>query len=100
MAESQSKFEYEQIYGKLDVSVIRLRASDFGKDAKITDDDIAKYYEAHKAAQISLIAGVANGYLATPFCPLEVRREDWFFPGTEPTKLCPVHSGLGTGINP
>lgn len=47
--ESQSKFEYEQIYGKLDASVIRLRASDFAKDVKITDDDIAKYYEGHKA---------------------------------------------------
>jgi hypothetical protein len=47
--ESQSKFEYEQIYGKMDVSIVRLRASDFAKDVKITDDDIAKYYEAHKA---------------------------------------------------
>jgi peptidyl-prolyl cis-trans isomerase D len=47
--ESQSKFEYEQIYGKLDVSIIRLRASDFAKDVKNTDDDIAKYYEGHKA---------------------------------------------------
>jgi PPIC-type PPIASE domain/SurA N-terminal domain len=47
--ESQSKFEYEQIYGKLDVSIVRLRGSDFAKDVKMTDDDIAKYYEAHKA---------------------------------------------------
>ena len=49
VAESQSKFEYQQIYGKLDVSVIRLRSSDFAKEVKITDDDIAKYYDAHKA---------------------------------------------------
>ena len=49
VAESQSKFEYEQIYGKLDASVIRLHASDFAKDVKVTDDDIAKYYESHKA---------------------------------------------------
>lgn len=41
-----------------------------------------------------------TGYLATPFCPVDSTREEWFFPGTEPTQLCPVHSGLGTGIVP
>jgi peptidyl-prolyl cis-trans isomerase D len=47
--ESESKSNYEQAYGKNFVSVIRLRAADFAKDVKITDDDIQKYYEAHKA---------------------------------------------------
>jgi len=42
----------------------------------------------------------SNGFLATPFCPDSLHHWDWFYPGTEPTKLCPVHSGLGTGINP
>lgn len=49
MAESESKESYGQIYGKLDVAVVRLRSEDFQKDVKISDEDIAKYYEAHKA---------------------------------------------------
>src|SRR5947209_1028160 len=36
-------------YAKLYVSVIRFRATDFDKDIKISDDDIQKYYDAHKA---------------------------------------------------
>jgi hypothetical protein len=49
LPESESKATYEQAYGKLLVSVIRLRAADFAKEVKFTDDDIGKYYEAHKA---------------------------------------------------
>ncbi len=49
VAESQSKFEYEQIYGKLNASVVHLRASDFAKEVKVTDEDIAKYYDSQKA---------------------------------------------------
>ncbi len=41
-----------------------------------------------------------NGYLASPYCPLEVRRADWFYPGTEPTQLCPVHTPFGLGVTP
>jgi penicillin-binding protein 1A len=41
-----------------------------------------------------------NGFLVTPFCPLEVRRYDWFYPGTEPTQYCPIHAPFGTGISP
>ena len=41
-----------------------------------------------------------NGYLATPYCPLEVRHWDWFYPGTEPTKACPVHAPFGVGVTP
>jgi hypothetical protein len=33
----------------MDAAVVRLRDEDFEKDVKITDEDIAKYYEAHKA---------------------------------------------------
>jgi penicillin-binding protein 1A len=42
----------------------------------------------------------SNGYLATPYCPLEVRHWDWFYPGTEPTKVCPVHAPFGLGVSP
>jgi len=47
--ESESKSDYEQIYGKNFVTVVRLRAADFAKEVKVTDDDIRKYYDAHKA---------------------------------------------------
>lgn len=36
-----------------------------------------------------------TGYLATPFCPAADRRWDWFYPGSQPTQLCPIHGGLG-----
>ena len=49
VSESESKEYYEQAYGKLQVAVVRFREEDFEKDLKITDEDIAKYYEAHKA---------------------------------------------------
>jgi len=47
--ESESKSNYEQLYGKNFVSVIRLRAADFLKEIKVTDEDVQKYYETHKA---------------------------------------------------
>lgn len=49
VAESESLEYYEQAYGKLHVAVVRFREEDFQKDLKITDEDIAKHYEAHKA---------------------------------------------------
>jgi hypothetical protein len=36
-------------YDKFYVSVIRFRAADFDKDVKINDEDVQKYYDAHKA---------------------------------------------------
>jgi len=42
----------------------------------------------------------SNGKLATPFCPIEVRRWEWFYPGTEPNETCNVHSPFGVGITP
>jgi penicillin-binding protein 1A len=42
----------------------------------------------------------SNGFLATPFCPLEVRRWEWFYPGSEPTQVCQVHSPFGVGVTP
>ena len=49
LPESESKANYDEAYSKLFVSVIRLRTADFAKDIKATDDDVRKYYEAHKA---------------------------------------------------
>ena len=42
----------------------------------------------------------SNGYLATAFCPQDVRHWDWFYPGTEPTQSCPVHAPFGLGVSP
>src|SRR6266571_8881777 len=40
---------YDRAYDTLYVDLIRLRPADFEKDIKITDEDVQKYYEAHKA---------------------------------------------------
>ena len=40
---------FQRGYDKLFVSVIRFRSADFEKDVKINDEDIEKYYDAHKA---------------------------------------------------
>jgi penicillin-binding protein 1A len=42
----------------------------------------------------------STGFLATPFCPLNLRQWDWFFPGTEPSRVCPVHSVFGPALTP
>src|SRR5215213_9673350 len=43
------KENYERAYGKLSVAAVRVRSSELANAVKINDDDIAKYYEAHKA---------------------------------------------------
>jgi peptidyl-prolyl cis-trans isomerase D len=48
LPESESKSNYEQMYGKNFVSVVRVHSGDFQKEIKVSDDDIQKYYEAHK----------------------------------------------------
>ncbi|HXP35068.1 MAG TPA: peptidyl-prolyl cis-trans isomerase [Chthoniobacterales bacterium] len=48
LPESESKSNYEQLYGKNLVSVVRVRSADLLKEIKVSDDDIKKYYEAHK----------------------------------------------------
>jgi hypothetical protein len=40
---------FQRGYDKLYVSVIRFRSADFDKDVKINDEDVQKYYEAHKS---------------------------------------------------
>jgi len=47
--ETEIKTNYEQAYDKLYVGLIRLRPADFAKEITIGDDDVRKYYEAHKA---------------------------------------------------
>jgi SurA-like protein/parvulin-like peptidyl-prolyl cis-trans isomerase-like protein len=49
VADSESTEYYDQAYGKLHVAVVRFRTEDFQKDVKVTDEDVAKYFEAHKA---------------------------------------------------
>lgn len=48
--ESESKTAFEHYYGRVTVNVMRLQPGEFEKDIKVTDDDIGKYYESHKAA--------------------------------------------------
>ena len=54
VSEAESKSDFEKGYSKLFVSLIRLPAADFVKDVKITDEDVWKYYESHKAELKSL----------------------------------------------
>src|SRR5256885_6124189 len=49
LPESEIKSSYEQSYGKNFVSVIRVHGADFLKEIKVSDEDIKKYYEAHKS---------------------------------------------------
>lgn len=46
--ETEMRSNYEQAYAKMDVSVVRFKADDFGKDVQVSDDEIAKSYEARK----------------------------------------------------
>src|SRR5438034_166008 len=40
---------FQRGYDKLYVSLIRFRSADFDKDTKINDEDVQKYYDAHKS---------------------------------------------------
>ena len=46
---SELEETFRRGYDKLYVSLIRFRSADFDKDVKITDEDVQKYYDAHKA---------------------------------------------------
>ena len=48
LPESEVKSDYQERYGKNFVSVVRVHGADFLKDIKVSDDDVKKYYEAHK----------------------------------------------------
>jgi peptidyl-prolyl cis-trans isomerase D len=49
LPESESKSNFEQLYGKNFVTVIHVKATDLTKDIKVSDDDVKKYYETHKS---------------------------------------------------
>jgi peptidyl-prolyl cis-trans isomerase D len=49
VSDAESKADFEKGYSKLFVSVVRFSVADFAKDVKITDEDISKYFESHKA---------------------------------------------------
>lgn len=47
--EAEMRSNFEKAYAKMDVSVVRFSAEDFAKEFTVSDDEIAKYYEAQKA---------------------------------------------------
>jgi hypothetical protein len=47
--DSETKENYERAYGSNVASVIRLRTADFVKNINVTDDDVQKYFDLHKA---------------------------------------------------
>ena len=49
LPKSELDENFQRGYDKFHVSVIRLHVADFDKDIKISDEDVQKYYEAHKA---------------------------------------------------
>jgi len=40
---------FRRSYDKFSVSLVRFQASDFAKNVTVTDEDVQKYYDAHKA---------------------------------------------------
>ena len=49
LPKSELDENFQRGYDKLYVSVIRFRSADLDKDVKINDEDVQKYYDAHKA---------------------------------------------------
>jgi hypothetical protein len=49
VSDSETTEYYNQAYGKLHVAVVRFREADFQNNVQLSDDEIAKYFEAHKA---------------------------------------------------
>jgi len=45
---AESKRNFDQVYSKFEVGAVRFKTSDFANDVKISDDEIAKYYESAK----------------------------------------------------
>jgi peptidyl-prolyl cis-trans isomerase D len=45
---SESRTTFEQVYSKFEVSVVRFKTSEVANEVKISDDEIAKYYEGAK----------------------------------------------------
>ena len=45
---SESKRNFDQVYSKFEVGVVHFKTSDFANEVKISDDEIAKFYESAK----------------------------------------------------
>ncbi len=45
---AESKTNFEQLYSKFEVSVVRFKTSEIANEVKISDDEIAKYYDGAK----------------------------------------------------
>jgi peptidyl-prolyl cis-trans isomerase D len=48
VSQAESRTNFEQIYSKFEVSVVRFKTSEVANEVKISDDEIAKYYEGAK----------------------------------------------------
>ena len=47
--EGEIRSNFEKAYAKMDASLVRFSSDDVGKEVTVTEDEIAKYYEAQKA---------------------------------------------------
>ena len=47
--DSEMRRDFEQAYAKMDVKVARFNSEEMAKDLQLPEDQISKYYEAHKA---------------------------------------------------
>ncbi len=51
--EGELKENYERAYGKLSLAVVRVKSEEIEKGVQISEEEIAKYYEAQKATLLS-----------------------------------------------
>ena len=78
---------------------ILANASGGGLAAPVWGKALASYYQNHRAPSawtppadlVTASIDRYSGKLATPGCPGEDVRTEYFIPGTEPTEYCPVH---------
>lgn len=49
MPEAEMKTTFEQLYSKMDAATVQLHTADFASQVQVSDPEIAKYYEGHKA---------------------------------------------------
>lgn len=49
VGDAQLRSDFERAYSKMDVAVVRFQSADFAKDAQISDADVTRYFDSHKA---------------------------------------------------
>ncbi len=47
--EGEMRANFEQLYSKMEVSTVRFHSADFANQVQVSDPEVAKYFEAHKA---------------------------------------------------